>query len=99
MTTLETRRLRGDMIELYKILTNLDVINYENMLVLDAKRLRGHSLKLYKKRFRSDIGKFSFGNRVVDEWNRLPEEVISSQNVNVFKNRLDKYFRIGRGLI
>ena len=37
--------------------------------------LRGHSLKLNKKRVRLDVAKFSFSNRVVNEWNILDEEV------------------------
>ena len=36
--------------------------------------LRGHSLKLNKKGVRLDVAKFSFSNRVVNEWNILDEE-------------------------
>jgi len=34
-------------------------------------RTRGHDWKLFKKQVRLDAGKFSFGNGVCDEWNRL----------------------------
>jgi len=35
------------------------------------------------------IKKYSFAVRVVNIWNGLPDSVISSNNVNTFKNRLD----------
>jgi len=41
--------------------------------------LRGHTYKLFKPRFRLDCGKFSFGNRIFDEWNLLPEDVYHVQ--------------------
>ena len=47
--------------------------------------------KLYKKRFRTDIGKFNFANKVVDSWNELPTYVVESTSVNMFNNRLDCY--------
>ncbi|MFZ2538278.1 MAG: hypothetical protein WAX04_05210 [Oscillospiraceae bacterium] len=34
----------------------------------------------------------TFTNRIVDVWNGLPEEVVSANNVNIFKNRLDKFW-------
>jgi len=39
-----------------------------------------------------DIGKFSFGFRVVNIWNSLPDYVVQAHRVNAFKNRLEKYW-------
>jgi hypothetical protein len=50
-------------------------------------------LKLYKERVNKDVLKFSFGNRVIDQWNNLPEEVINTNSINSFKNRIDNYIR------
>jgi len=98
LTTLETRRLRGDLIEMFKILKGLDKIR----LSITANTLsnpRGyHSLKLFKQRFNTDIGKFVFANRIVDEWNKLSEEIVSCSSVNSFKNKLDHYLKNCRGL-
>jgi len=58
---------------------------------------RGHDLKLFKKRVKLDVGKFSFGNRVCDEWNRLPEWVVNVEGVNKFKGNLDHYLWESRG--
>ena len=54
---------------------------------------RGHSLKLYKMRVNKDVFKFSFGHRVIDEWNKLPEEVINAEGINLFKTIVDKFLR------
>ena len=48
-------------------------------------------MKLYKERVIKDVCKYSFVNRVIDQWNSLPEEVISATSINSFKNRLDKF--------
>ena len=60
--------------------------------------LGGHSLKLFKHRFNLNIGKFSFVNRIVDEWNNLSEDIVSCNTVNAFKNKLDRYLRNRWGL-
>jgi len=36
----------------------------------------------------------SVGNRVCEQRNRLPGDVVSSLSVNIFKGRLDNYLRI-----
>ena len=99
LVTLETRRLRGDLIEVFKILKGFDNVNYVDILVSSSSNLRGHSLKLFKARFVSDIGKYSFGNRIVDEWNLLNEEIVSCNTVEQFKNKLDRHLRCCRGFI
>ena len=100
LTTLETRRLRGDLIETFKIVkgfSNLDGLNFFSLH--DSVNTRGHTLKLHKGRFRLDVGKFSFGNRVVEEWNALPQEAIDNTSLNGFKNRIDCHLKYKRGFI
>jgi len=58
---------------------------------------RGHSHKLFKKRVRLDVGKYCFSNRVCDEWNQLPGEIVNAGSVDSFKGRLDQYYRGIRG--
>ena len=50
-------------------------------------------MKLYKMRVNKDIFKFSFGHRVIDEGNKLPEEVINAEGKNLFKTKVDKFLR------
>ena len=49
LTTLETRRLRGDLIEVFKIFKGFTDLNPNEFFVLSESNLRGHSYKLFKK--------------------------------------------------
>jgi ribonucleases P/MRP protein subunit RPP40 len=100
LTTLETRRLRADLLEVYKIMTGREGVR-ENLLftrIGEESVTRGHSLKLLKKRFYTDLGKYSFGNRVVSDWNQLPASVVQAPSVNIFKTQIDNYLGRTRGL-
>ncbi|KAK4809248.1 hypothetical protein QYF61_016062 [Mycteria americana] len=68
---------------------------------LEKRRLRGDLIALYnglkggcrEGRFRLDIRKFFFTERVIKHWNRLPREVVESPSLEVFKSRLDEVLR------
>jgi ribonuclease P/MRP protein subunit RPP40 len=92
LTTLRLRRQRGDMIETYKIMTGKENVARDTFFQLADSRydLRGHDLKIAKARSRLDVRKFSFSQRVVIEWNRLPEDVVHAKSVNSFKNAWDR---------
>ena len=92
--SLEKRRRRGDLIELFKIVNGYDKLNIGKLLAFDNSRTRGHQFKLKYRSpsFCTDIGKFSFANRVVNPWNDLPRYVVESTSITSFKHNLDKYF-------
>ena len=90
LTTLETRRLRADLVEVFKILNGLEGVTEESFFQRRTSTTRGHSLKLFKERTRLDVAKYYFGNRTCNMWNALTEEVIQAKTVDEFKGKLDK---------
>ena len=48
------------------------------------KRTRGHGVTLAKNQCRLDIRKFSFSQRIVNEWNRLSADCVGASIVNIF---------------
>ena len=94
LPTLEHRRLRGDMIEVYKYLHGYYDVRMPGMKLADGRvaALRGHSLKLEKARHHLNIRGNFFGHRVVANWNDLPENVIAAPSINAFKSRLDRHW-------
>ena len=94
LPTLEQRRKRGDMITMYKCVTGKEHIDSEEYITYNRSSLRGHSKKLYKKGATKDIRKFSFPNRVIDQWNALPEEIVCVNTIHKFKDMHDNFMNI-----
>ena len=90
LPSLKYRRLRNDMIQVYKYFhMEYNVVN--DILVRDTgERTRGNSLKLLKQRFKKEIKKNYFSLTVTNIWNSLPNDIVMAKNLNIFKSRLDR---------
>ncbi|TRZ08141.1 hypothetical protein HGM15179_018968 [Zosterops borbonicus] len=86
----EQRKLRGDLITLYTFLKGgCRQLGIGLFLQAATHRTRGHNLKLRQGKYRLDIRKKFFTERVIKYWNSLPWEVVESPSLDVFKRKLD----------
>ena len=88
--SLEERRNRQDLIEVFKMAKGMTRIRLQELFTLEEnmKGTRGHSLKLTKMRCTRDCWRHFFSNRVINRWNRLDQQTVGASSINVFKTRL-----------
>jgi hypothetical protein len=89
LPSLSYRRLRGDLIEVYKYTHGIYKVS-NSLLEYEARtNTRGHAYKLKKLRCNSTLRQHFFSFRVTNSWNSLPTAVVEAPSLNSFKNRLD----------
>ena len=90
LTTLKERRMRGDLIETFKILNGHYACSLNEIYHLNTSNLRGHHQKLSKEKCNKLLRRNFLTNRVVYHWNALNDNTINSTTKNQFKNRIDQ---------
>jgi len=90
LPTLKYRRLREDMIEVFKIINNMySTVSVPVLPFAPSSSVtRGNSFKLLNQRFYHiyDIRKYSFIPRIINTWNSLPDFVVNVDSINIFLN-------------
>ena len=86
------RRIRGDLIEMYKF--SHGYYNCKAPFVLNSDtNTRGHTFKLKKQYSRTCTRQHFFSNRILDTWNALDNDTVNAATMNSFKNRIDQIFK------
>ena len=98
LISLEMRRVRGDLIEVFKIIHGLEGMRPSDFFIFRQDgTTRGHSHKIFKQRSRLNTRKYFFSQRIVDEWNNLSDSMVCATSVNDFK-RIDPIVKQCGGL-
>ncbi|KGL83320.1 hypothetical protein N309_12683, partial [Tinamus guttatus] len=88
--SLEKRRLRGDLISVYKYLKGGSEEDGAGLFsVVSTNRTRGNGHKLKHQKFHRNLRKIFLTVRVTEHWNRLPREIVESPSPEIFKTHLD----------
>ena len=101
LTSLRTRRLRGDLIQQFRIIHGIDSLewptgnNFANSLSVDGvvKNLRGHKYRITSEITKNNDRFNFFKNRIAEHWNKLTNEIVGAKSTNSFKAKIDKYFK------
>ena len=87
------RRLRGQLIEVFKCLNRFTTDSTRRLFDYDLNdRTRNSGAKLIVKHFNTSVAQHLNKIKITTTWNVLPNEVVSSRTVNSFKNSLDKHW-------
>ena len=105
MTTLEKRRERGDLIQMYRIMTGKDDVHFSTWFQRMSDREGGANTRaaagylnvLPPANYDNSTRRNFFSQRVVDSWNNLPDSVKQALSVNQFKNCLDDHLQAWGG--
>ena len=93
LPSLVYRRRRGDMIVMYKIQHGMLRVDSTDLFTpLEFSRTRGHQYRVYRGGATKQQRKSSFSQRVVNDWNNLPNYVVDAPSLDVFKKLLDVHW-------
>ena len=94
LPSLEFRRLRGDMIETFKIILGLYDHSTTSTLfsIVQSSNTRGHPYKLNKRHVSTNQFAQFYTNRVINTWNSLPEHIVKAGSIDAFKNNIDNHW-------
>jgi ribonuclease P/MRP protein subunit RPP40 len=99
LMTLEERRRRYDLLEMFKIMKGMYKIDEKQLFERNKNNTRGHHLKIKKNHCRLNVRKNFFTQRVINDWNKLPEKAVNTETINNFKNEIDPMFYEGAYMI
>ena len=89
--SLVRQRLRGDLIEVYKIMRSIDRVNSWKLFPrAEITITGGHKFKIRGGRFTGDVRGRCFTQRIVGAWNALPSEVVEADTLATFNIYLDR---------
>ena len=68
-------------------------LSKDEFFISSTSTARGHKYRVIKGKATKHCKINSFSNRIIDEWNSLPKEIVAATSTNAFKSALDKYWK------
>jgi len=94
--TLEERRVRADLIKVYKIIHRISSVSFDTLFKYNNYgATRGHLLKLTKRRASTELRHHFFTERVFNIWNSLDNRTVTSGSINIFKQSKEIDLSVG----
>lgn len=94
LPTLLYRRRRCDMIQVFRIIRQIDNIDPQVMFHFNSGITRkNHTYKLVKPRATTSHRQHCFSTRVINDWNDLPQAVGEVDSINSFKSVLETHWK------
>ena len=100
MDSLETRRRKLDLMQAYKIVTGKDMVDSSIWFTTQEEarsritRQTEFGLNIVRTTVsRTDIRQNTFSQRVINQWNELPNEIKQSVTINGFRKAVNVYFK------
>ena len=90
LTSLENRRLRGDLIQMFKIVNGFDNVNFHSELLWSQARANKRP-QLRREIVATSIRHNFLFNRISNAWNLLPDYIVQCKSVNEFKIKIDNW--------
>lgn len=90
--TLRYRRERSDMIQVFKIVSDIDKLDTAKFFIIKdhtSSRTRGHKHKIDKKQSNTTQRQAVFSQRVPNKWNKLSDKCVNSGSIEQFKSNLN----------
>jgi len=96
LDTLETRRIKYDLILIFKTIHNLIDLQFDDFFSISPSlklyQLRRHKLHLNMPTPPATSTRINFFSyRTISTWNNLPSEIVMSKSLVLFKKKLNYY--------
>ena len=90
LPSLYYRRKQGEMILVYQMLHGL--LNVDASFFFSPTTYTGHNFKLHKESLNKSARAYTFSNRVINDWNSLPDYTVNADSLTSFKNLLHEHW-------
>jgi len=89
--SLEDRRTRTDLSEVYKIINGASYVLFDTFVTFSSNTQTGViHWSLLRKTVNTDLWHRFFSHRVINNWNSLDDRTVTSGSLNIFKRNLER---------